>query len=327
MKKFKAVIKNYDIYNKNIKLATSLILNYQNKIVRDGSVGVSTEQFGAFWFFTPHGKVLFKTGEKRDREIRLLNEIICYRLAKNMGIDCAVYIPAQMDNEQKTSGVASFNFLRKGEKIVPASKLIDTNPVYSSMEELYNALEIFDEQIKFDYDQIMDGLYKMSIFDLLTFQCDRHFGNVSFIVDEKNKAKLSPLYDNEYAFFEISRFCFNTHHSSVYEFIDDHFYGDRTMHIFKTKDFFHMEGFNEFAKQIAYVAKLNPHYHEILKNMLANADIEKVYFELENEGYVINSDYKEFTTQLFNFSKKNLIKNLKHHFVNNKLSTENVQEK
>ena len=62
MKNFNAVIKNFRTYNKNIKLASTLILNFKKKISRYGAVGVSTDVFGKYWFFAPNGKVLFKTG-------------------------------------------------------------------------------------------------------------------------------------------------------------------------------------------------------------------------------------------------------------------------
>ena len=317
MRKFNAVIKNYKTYNTNIKLATSLILSYKKKSFRDGTVGVSTDEFGKFWFSTPRGKVLFKTGEKRNSEIRLLNEVICYRLAKNMGIDCAIYQPAQMDNKEKTLGVASFNFLHKGEKIISLSELLGMKAlnVHPTMETLLPALKQYDGELEFDFAQISESVYKMSIFDLLTFQSDRHLGNISFIINNNNKAQLSPLYDNEYTFFEICRFSFDPNYNSVYEFVDNFFYGDRAMHVHETKQYSGIKGFNKFASQIVSVAKSNSDYKKILIKMLSKADIKKVYTELESEGFLINEDYREFTTQLFDFAKTSLVKKVKQAFV------------
>lgn len=328
MKNFNAVIKNFRTYNKNIKLASTLILNFQKKISRYGAVGVSTDIFGKYWFFTPNGKVLFKTGNKNDKETRLLNEIVCYKLAKSMGIDCAVYQSAQMDNKEKTWGVASYNFLQKGEKVVSFAKLLGMQAlnIGSIMEDLLSELIIYQkDDIKFNYAQIAEGLYKMAIFDLLTFQSDRHLGNISLIVDDKNRAKLSPLYDNEYAFFEMSWPFFDPNYYNVEDFVDNFFCGDRTMHICKENKGLGLEKFNEFVEQIVSMAKSKPKYKKILIDILKNANLKKVYKELEKQGFVINQDYKEFTIHLFDFAKSNLVERAKQVFISG--NSKNLEEK
>lgn len=315
MGNFKAIIKNAKKFNCDIKLANELILSINQTTRRDGKTGKSTDIFGKYWFSTPKGEVLFKLiGKEADFDtgnMQKLNEIICYRLAKQMGVNCAEYVPAKVDG--KIKGLASVNFLNKGEKLISLYDLVSCgNNILSIMQNL--------EQLKDYYNtinlrQIFYSLYAYSIFDLLTCQEDRHKNNISFIVDKRNNLKIAPIYDNEYSFF-VSAFLFfgDEVYNSAEEFIDNYFIsaGLMTPNYTKKEDD-GLRGFDLISKQLVMIAKRDKTCEQILKNILNNANLVPVYEELESEGYIIDSKYKDFTISILDVTRKrvkNIFKNL-----------------
>ncbi len=311
MKQFKSILKNSDKYSENIHLANEVILDLKRTTTREGGSGKSTCNFGRFWFKTPRGYVLFKQGDAQYYSIQKLNEILCYNLAKNMGLPCAEYFPASVNKDKKIEGIASVNFLNKNEKLISVSEMLGLckKDIFSIMKNL----EEYDDVYRIDYKQIMCSLYAYMIFDTLTYQEDRHLRNVSFILDSKNNIKMAPLYDNEYSFFLSCHLppCYEDSFDSPEEYISSYFCGRGIIPYFSLQNVIGISSFDELLEQIAMVADKNPVFTHIFDNILQNADLRPVYKDLESQGYRINQDYKEFTIQMLDFSRNRILEKQK----------------
>lgn len=307
MKEFSAIVKNADKFNERIKLAKGLILSLNKKKEREGVTGKSTEYYGSYWFKSPKGDVIFKYTKPRQFNdttiIQDFNEILCYNLARQMGINCAEYSSATLENE--LNGIASKNFLKKDEKIVP---LVSITPSLKNLESIMVNLKQKDFLYNsINYDQIYYSLYSYMVFDLLTYQEDRHLNNISLIKDKNNNLKIAPLYDNEYSFF-ASTFLFSgaDNFDNVKDYVDNYFITGGLVTPFDMDKCYGLNGFDIVSHQILYMAKNDKKCDYILKNLLKNADLRPVYDELEKQGYNIDQDYKEYTIQLLDFSRKRL---------------------
>ena len=306
MKNFRAIIKNCNNFGNDIKLASGLILDLNNKINRHGYKGCSTQEFGSYWFSSPKGFVIFKNIDKTMGfvgDIQLLNEIVCFRLAKQMGIDVAEYMPAQINN---VKGVASVNFVKKDEKLLSAIELI--GPCGRNIKAIMRALIPETTRYDVDFSQIFYGLYRMTIFDLLTFQSDRHLNNISFILNQKNILRLAPMYDNEYSFF-VTSYLFNHFDfdfDSVEDYVDNYYIGTGVIGVEPVVDVERINCYDTYIKQVVEVAKVDSDSDKILKSLLNKADLSSIYSDLKREGYIINKDYEKFTCSLIDFAKNRI---------------------
>ena len=311
MKNFSAIIKNSNKFDENVKLATTLILDLNKRQMREGNVGESTKAYGKFWFLTPKGKVLFKTSNDGSHGyVKYLNEIVCSKLAKNVGIDCAIYEPAILNNLEKTEGIASYNFAKENQKIISIAEFLGDEDSLKIDTTIYDIIPMLIEHgvgYNLDYYQILDGLYKMAIFDLLTFQSDRHLNNISLLIDSQKNIKLAPLYDNEYTFLEFSRPYFDLAYSKVDDFIDNFFYNDGMMNVNCYEKPLGKEGFDMYVDEIIEMAAGSEHHKKILKDILNKANIDAVFSDLKQKGTKINDGYENFVKTLFDYSKQKLI--------------------
>lgn len=53
--------------------------------------------------------------------------------------------------------------------------------------------------------RIVDDFYKLTSFDIFTGQADRGSSNV--VIEENTETLLAPIFDNEYAFYDNSKYC------------------------------------------------------------------------------------------------------------------------
>lgn len=317
MKEFKEIIKNYSKFNSSTKLSNCLMLYNNNKTDREGVSGWATKEFGKYWYASPKGFVLFKDIANHNPvgNIQMLNEILCYRLAKNMNINCAEYIPASMDG--KVNGLASVNFLKDGETLISAKELLGY--CGKDMKAIITGLYAKSNKYNIDYEQIFYSLYSYTVFDLLTYQTDRHLKNISFIVDKNNNLRLAPLYDNEYTFF-ISSYIFgdfDISFKSVEEYVENYYIGTGIIPIEPLQDVERIQCFDSVAKQIVNLAQKNDECEKILKNILKNADLNRVYKELNKEGYFVDKNYELFTESVLNFSRNRVLKMYKELLTDN----------
>ena len=101
------LLKNIKKYNR-IRLAKGLILDSFGTKVRQGTYGVSSSRHGDTWYMLNKGRAIFKT-YKSDltegffdsvQKLRMVNELICYELSKQVGVLCAEYELANYKGEQ-----------------------------------------------------------------------------------------------------------------------------------------------------------------------------------------------------------------------------------
>ena len=304
MKSFKAIIKNYDKFNTNIKLAKGVRLVLKNAETRHGMGGISSNAYGEYWFNTNNGKALFKTYELYSQsDLRMVNEIVCSRLANQLSIPCAKYEPAYLNNADKTKGVISYNFLNENQQIFSISTFfrgeeVDTyNDIIKKFREKKNLFKI-------DFNQIKNQLFSIMVFDLLTFQTDRHLDNLSIII-EKGVVKLSPLYDNEFAFINLN-YTEKGKENTIAEFVNLYFDGRKMIPVKKLNRENGLESYNNFVKQVVNLANSSEEFKNKFKQIISKADLRPIYKSLIEEGYEINPEYMDFTIQLLDYSKQKM---------------------
>lgn len=321
MKNFNAILKNSNKFNSNIKLASGLIVDYNNRKDREGETGVSTEKFGQFWFKTVLGDVLVKDITRifshgidvcNIAVIKAFNEVLCYNLLKQMGINCAKYIPADViDYKTRVSqqALASVNFLKNDDKLLPLKELCGISKKDKNMVSIMKIIEekgsLYAKKI--NYKQIFYSLYSYVIFDLITCQNDRNWGNISFIIDKNSTMTLAPIYDNEYSFFADTFLFLPDEMSDINDYFNNYFVGNGIMTPRHTSDAYGISGFDEIANQIIDMAQKDKKCDKILKHMLKNANLDSIYKKLTEKGYEIDENYQEFTCQVLNFTRNRMV--------------------
>lgn len=199
------ILKNLKKFN-NIKLAKGIDAQFfvtERRVVNMYSVGVSTETFGDKWFLTPKGRAIFKTFDsdyaENIRNIRILNELLCKSLCDQIGLDCAEYELAYIEN---TDGLLTYD-ITEGKKLISFSKFMSISKKLSP--NLFDCAVAIDKYAakgyKINKKDIITSMYKTILFDTLTMQTDRNSQNFNLLYDSKKK-EFSPakLIDNEFAF-------------------------------------------------------------------------------------------------------------------------------
>lgn len=192
---------------------------YNNYFIERESEGINT----LFWLKDNDKKFLFKRVNAFD--LNKWGDLIVMELAKEVGIDCAIYRPAVFNGE---TGFITESFLKNNEKLINAKELMDleiknnfsdkiTNKIkklcsqsnsrwrpdiYMSLNNYVDMIEIIDTNIflsDLEKERIKISLKKLLCFDLITLQSDRHPENYG-IIKKDNGYEFSPLYDNDASF-------------------------------------------------------------------------------------------------------------------------------
>lgn len=276
------------------------------------------------WFYLPE-KVIFKNYNPEGlrygnyvKNLRIMNELICIKLAEQIGLKAAVYKPAVYDG---VKGLISYNFIKSNER------KLDTITI-GSLEALKIYLdEIKDSGYKFDSKQILNDMFKLIILDCLTLQVDRHCYNVMLIANKNDKTvRFGDVFDCEYSFGVdmfygaskglVKKFGINNDKFKFRNIIDKY---DLSL-IYKTNiseaydcltcvpieqsdKYFQNRVFDccEYAK---YNGTMN-----ILLDVLKNVDVKKVIEDLKKEGIIIG-DYAKYADGFVNYTKKQFDKQL-----------------
>lgn len=320
MKAFKTILKNVDEFDKDIKLANPVKF-YFDSPTEERETGriksASSRTFGHLWFLTPKGKAIFKTYDRAldmcPPNIRMLNEIVCFRLAKQIGLNCAEYEPAsfiKLIYEKSIDGVVSYNFVKKNEKLITASNLYnrveeDYDYTFYGLKNLFHDEEL--QKFNFDEQNIFYGLYSYIIFDILTLQADRNRNNIGFIFDEDYNVTLAPLFDNEFAFLgkDINYIPTFKKLNSIIPLLEEAECSD-SIYIKRNPKRNVKTMLKQNVKQVVEFALNDKNAKKIFLTMTNKANLKEVFKTLENEGYQINPDYKAYTLKLFNFAKNYL---------------------
>ncbi len=318
-------------YYQVLKVAKGIWLGAVNtKFRQNTSTGISVEdEYKNVWFNTKNGLGIFKSYNAQNanfielKYIRNANEVLCYEIAKQIGIDTAIYEPAHVDFKK---GVISYNVCGENEKIQNCISFFNDEPKYS-IKSILQSLD--SKNINYDKQKMVLDLYKMMVFDALTFQEDRHNNNIHFIVnDTNNSIRLSPIIDNEFAFGikTMTDYCHGFDCSSLYVYKDKFISCHGQNIIF----FVDQEG-NKIPRTQRYVynvkslislAQKNENCKQFLLQALNNLDMVSAIEKLQDYGYQFTYDYKNYLIDLANLSKEIFQENIAE--LSNNKKVENI---
>lgn len=301
----KPILKNVNKFS-NIKLARGInieTLNFTTRAKKDiKNLGVSTKEYGKVWFVMPDGsKALFKTynvfSNVKNKKLRVINELLCYNLAKQINMPCAKYEPAHIDNQV---GLISYSFLKDEEYTKSLFELLNIDRNLSS--NFFGTLEALERygELGYTYNkrETLKKLYMYTVFDTITLQSDRHEGNIHFVFNDNSaKIKLAPSFDNEYAFSIDLVYDMYKQYKGIGITIDDL----RDKYSLKAKYFTIMDelrstkrAFSDNVKNICAIAMADKEFAKILNNIINNLNVSEAFAELEKQNYVIPAEYKDY---------------------------------
>ena len=320
----KPILKNVNKFSK-IKLAKGIDVKKLHFTTRSKKeikeLGVSTKDYGKVWFVMPDGtKALFKTynidSTLKNKKLRMVNELLCYQLCKQIDMPCAKYEPAHID---KQVGLISYNFLKDGEYTKSLFELLKIDKTLSgTLTDTLEALDQYQEMgYSIDKRNILKNLYKFIIFDTITLQSDRHEGNIQFIFNEDTaEIKLAPAFDNEYAFsIDIAYKMYKKNKDNEPKSIDDL----RDEYSLWAKYFTVMDelrstkmAFINNVKYICAIAKADKEFNSILNRFLTNINPKAAFVNLEKQGISVPEEYKEYVTTIIKENIKEIKTALKN---------------
>lgn len=296
------ILKNLKKFN-NIKLAKGINAQFfvtERRIVNMYSVGISTETFGDKWFLTPKGRAIFKTFDSdytgNIRNIRILNELLCKSLCDQIGLDCAEYELAHIEN---ADGLLTYD-ISEGKKLISFSKFMSISKKLSP--NLFDCAVAIDKYVEKGYKinkkDIITSMYKTILFDALTMQTDRNAQNFNLLYNSK-KREFTPakLIDNEFAFCGelLSSWIENDYgynfkmHDILYEY-------NMTSKMLTFDDDYvaSLNHLRENIENLVLYAKKHTSLMKILGDVLKKIDGKKAFEDVEKTGIAVNNDYKKF---------------------------------
>ena len=239
------------------------------------------------------------------KDVRNFNEVLCYELAKQIGVETAVYEPAHIDFKK---GVITYNVCGPDEDLENCLTYFNYKAKYS-IKSILKGLD--DKKVNYDKKKMFLDLYKLLVFDTLTFQEDRHNSNIHFLINRQDKSvKLSPIIDNEFAFGlkiigELNEIM---DEGSLYLYRDKfiEFHGNGVLFFAGQEDYKVpiAKRYQHNIKKIIMIAKNNDACKEFLNNALQNLDIVTALEKMKDYGYKLTDDYKNYLIDLIGLSKE-----------------------
>lgn len=344
------IIKSFKRY-KLIKYPEGMLLNDYDIAPRESDdTGVVTEKFGGNWFVTPKGRVIFKNYDVDDGRLRIVNELLYDELAKQIGLPVAKYLPAEYKSypihyllridkdkiekpepEKIHIGLASVSVLKKDERLFNGGRLLDYDGFFGeeTLKDYIKALEIFEKSEGYSVDKkgIKSQLYKMMVLDALTFNEDRHLGNVFFIRNDKEKYLIaSPVIDNELCFFGADLWLFwskKMKHLDSKKFFTKY---AKRMWLCFDRDTYDAKFENAYEKNVEALVELankDIKTKKFLNNAIANININEAFENVEKMGYEVTPEYKGFVKDLMTISTGMFKKHMKEFNMQKQTNQEN----
>lgn len=310
-----AILKNYPKF-KVLKMADGI--NLENAVFSSRKKAInepttSLKKYGEYWFKLKKGNALFKTYDSdynsEIRELRIVNELICMNLARQIGIPYAEYEPAHLKND---NGLVTYNVLNKGEKLVSLAKFLsfDLN-LRNNLVDISTAVNYYRDLGYNINSSVLYDIYTYIVFDALTLQTDRNNYNVYFTLNkENNEFKVAPLFDSEYAFngeyLELSH-CnmINTYSLLLKQYSFESKYLNIDYEMPGNTDTYFKNVIN-----ICNLAKSDKKFGSFLVNALKNFNITSAINNVEEMGYEISDEYKDYLIKLTSKTKALMKKEL-----------------
>ena len=189
-----------------------------NGITRPGVVFVEekNEEFSsktgitASKFITINGKryfIKYPTLGALNAQHEIFAELLTSFIAKKVGIDC-VDCKLAIDHIQQAIGIISPDF---GEHFMYDNfgGYIDSTSSSTTSSEVMDTIMFRTKKtigVEINREELIEKLNKLSCFDYLINQRDRHSENLAFVIKEENgvrKLDLAPIYDNANAFLRV----------------------------------------------------------------------------------------------------------------------------
>ncbi len=272
------------------------------------------------WVYTDDGRVFFKSGESiafpDTQKHRVVNELLYDNIAMQLGMWTAKYEPASFED---VSTLISHDVQEDAGLYEELKTVADYISVPFKMEVgLDQIIQKWDtipalQGYKCDKEELIFMMFRMIVLDAITFQEDRHEGNIHLFVDNKNKTvRFAPIIDNEYAFaaktlnrfFELKPFGKNEYYVDEEEFLAQHGAKLR-LAIHKNTQFLPSpEKYKKNVMDIVEFAATNPRLKAFLIDALKCVDINQAIDSIERKGYQISDDYKQYLKDLTKLSKK-----------------------
>ncbi len=316
---FKPIIKNIGRYE-NIKLAIGVILDNSPKKFRadyntTNFVGISTKSYGNYWFKVNGKDAIFKSfdAQKMTKPARIVNELLCMELCKQIGLDCATCEPATIKG---TNGIISYNVAKGNEQLKSAAEIKYSAYAKDRKNSLYDYYHILKVLKASGYDikmgKSLTHLYKLAIFDFLTMQTDRHAGNIFFLLNkDMYELKTAPIFDNEFSFLANDLPTMNLFYGDVDFNLAKSLYNKvDVVFAIKSPSKGDKDKYNTIKKDIIDFANKSPKSKQILTNTLKNFNIKKAIRNVEKMGVKIPLSYKNYVTMITESIKKDLTNDL-----------------
>ncbi len=271
--------------------------------------GISTQTFGSKWFLLPKGKAIFKTFDDylfpAIKEYRYINELLCYELAKMINVPCATYEPAYDNKNGKViKGLVSYKVNSTHQKLTTAydvSNYIQSSTLGEILDEIEEKTEddgyVLDPEFEFD-------LFKLTVFDYLSMQQDRHLLNIHIIDDKKNNFRyLSPIIDNEMAFgvISIDKFISCDLKVTIHKIVDDM---NEMFREIRSLSVCSYHNYEENINDLVKLAKTHKKYYEFLINAVKNFDVKEAIQILQKKGIKVPNNYKNYLIALNKYIRK-----------------------
>lgn len=310
------ILKNLSKYNE-LKMSKMFILSDEKTQKRKMRfTAVSSELSNNIWFITPKGKAIFKsyTSEKFNKfnnitPIRMINELLCCQLCKQVGIPCAEYESAEYKN---VAGIITYNIAKENEELITGHEFL--NMFFDINHSIEDYLIEANFTIKRnDYiintEKFLEDLFKIAVFDILTMQTDRHNANLLFTMNNKTREiKVAPLTDNEFAFCgKILPSLFKKEKFTASEMIEQYYQNASILEVTKNKRK-QTKTYKKIIKELVQLTEKHEHLKPILLNIIKNLNITRAFEYLEKEcGVVVSEQYKKFVKKTTSLSKKHFL--------------------
>lgn len=244
---------------------------------------------------------------KSDPNSNPYSELLINCLANDYGIPSVLYDLATVKD---TKGVISKDFTKPNTNIISGKDIIveyikylnkknniddieDILEHINNLEDIWNALDYHYRDLPNKLEivsNLMNQIVDLFIFDILTYQSDRHFNNWS-IIEEDDNISLAPIYDNE-----------------LTALVDSEYSRLMPASYVLAVDSFSLDDINKELEKFIDVSEFN--YKELIKDkmwIISNDNLKKAFSDIEKKiGYPIPKKIKENSLNLFREHRNNL---------------------
>ena len=322
MKKVESgILKNVNKFN-NSKFSLGLNLENAKTLKRETNKNVknaSIKKYGQVWFKLAKGNALFKTYDGKYKpelkNVRIINELVCMELCKQIGIPHADYELAHLG---KDTGLITYNFLKSNQNLIPLAEfLIPNMDLGNSLIDIMEACDFYKSLgYTINKEKIFLDVFQIMVFDALTLQSDRNNYNLNFIKNNKNHSfSVSKLFDNEFSFgveliFDMAKEATNKKELKIQNILSEYAQSAKILNV-QNEMYGDSRRYRNNLVNLCNLAKSNKKAGNILKNALKNLNINNAIKSVEALGVEITPEYKNYLSKTIHLTKSLFVNELK----------------